>query len=91
MVHEGYNAPAREVLRHVGFANALSTAAISSVPSPLLLRGSRLFLLIHVTNSEIAQKNKELLLKRRGERLEIYQTAIDLLTDWGWRKQQPEV
>lgn len=65
-------------------SNALSTAAISSVVA-LVVAGVTTFTTIHVTNSEIAQKNKELLLKRRGERLENYQTAINLLTDYAWQ------
>ncbi|WP_156945006.1 hypothetical protein [Bradyrhizobium sp. Ec3.3] len=70
-------------------SNALSTVAISSVVA-LIVSGLTSFTTIHVTNSEIAQKKEELQLKRRGERLENYQTAIDLLTDYGWRSDDPK-
>jgi hypothetical protein len=39
----------------------------------------------HVKDVEVSQKNQEYQLKRRAERQETYQTAIDLLTDMQWR------
>ena len=69
--------------------NVISTAAISGVVAILVAAGTT-FTTIHVTNTEIAQKNEELSLKRRSERLEIYQQAIDLLTDRGWRSDDPK-
>jgi hypothetical protein len=38
-----------------------------------------------VANIEARQKTWEVELRRRDERLETYQKAIDLLTDFGWR------
>jgi hypothetical protein len=69
--------------------NALSTVAISSVIA-LIVAGGTTLTTVHVANSEIAQKNKELLVKRRSERQENYQTAIDLLTDLSWRRGDPK-
>jgi len=70
-------------------SNVLSTAAISGLVA-LVVAGITSFTTFYATSSEIAQKNKELVLKRRGERLENYQTAIDLLTDFGWRSGDPK-
>jgi hypothetical protein len=39
----------------------------------------------HTASVETRRRNWEYQVKRRGERQETYQTAIDLLTDWGWR------
>ena len=43
------------------------------------------FATLHVADIETSRKNLEYQLKRRSERLETYQRAIDLLTDYGWR------
>ena len=40
----------------------------------------------HTASVETRRRNWEYQVKRRGERHETYQTAIDLLTDWGWRE-----
>jgi hypothetical protein len=40
---------------------------------------------LHVADIETSRKKLEYQLQRRSERLEIYQKAIDLLTDYGWR------
>jgi hypothetical protein len=69
--------------------NVLSTAAISGVVA-IIVAGATTLTTIHVANTEIAQKNEELQLKRRSERLENYQKAIDLLTDRGWRSGDPK-
>ncbi|MBR0778734.1 hypothetical protein JQ625_28235 [Bradyrhizobium diazoefficiens] len=70
-------------------SSPLSTLAISSLVA-LVVAGITTFTTIHVTNSEIAQKNEELRMKRRSERLESYQKVIDLLTDYGWRSGDPK-
>jgi hypothetical protein len=44
----------------------------------------------HVANVETNRKSLEYQLKRRSERQETYQTAINLLTDWGWRQGDPD-
>jgi hypothetical protein len=69
--------------------NVLSTAAISGAVA-IVVAGATTLTTIHVAKIEIAQKNDELLLKRRSDRRENYQTAIDLLTDWGWRRDDPK-
>jgi hypothetical protein len=69
--------------------NVLSTAAISGVVA-IIVAGATTLTTIHVANIEMAQKNDELQLKRRSDRRENYQTAIDLLTDWGWRSGDPK-
>ncbi len=69
--------------------NVLSTAAISGVVA-IAVAGATTLTTIHVANIEIAQKNDEVQLKRRSERQENYQTAIDLLTDLGWRSGDPK-
>jgi hypothetical protein len=38
-------------------------------------------------NMETRRQQWEYRQKRRSERQETYQTAIDLLTDWGWRHE----
>jgi hypothetical protein len=70
-------------------SNVLSTAAISGVVA-IIVAGATTLTTIHVANIEAAQKNEELQLKRRSERLENYQTAVDLLTDLGWRIGDPK-
>jgi hypothetical protein len=40
---------------------------------------------VYVKDVEVRQKNQEYQLKRRAERQESYQAAIDLLTDMQWR------
>jgi hypothetical protein len=70
-------------------SNVLSTAAISGVVA-IIVAGVTTLTTIYVTNTQIAQKKEELQLKRRSERLENYQTAIDLLTDRGWRSDDPK-
>jgi len=70
-------------------SNVVSTAVISGMVA-ILVAGVTTLTTIHVANTEIAQKNEELLLKRRSERLENYQKAIDLLTDLGWRSDVPK-
>ena len=70
-------------------SNVLSTAAISGVVA-IIVAGATTLTTIHVANIEAAQKNEELQLKRRSERLENYQTAVDLLTDLGWRSDDPK-
>ena len=66
-------------------SNVLSTAAISGVVA-VIVAAITTFTSIYVARSEIAQRNEELLVKRRGDRLASYQKAIDLLTDWEWRR-----
>jgi hypothetical protein len=70
-------------------SNVLSTAAISGVVA-IIVAGVTTLTTIYVTNTQIAEKKEELQLKRRSERLENYQTAIDLLTDRGWRSDDPK-
>jgi len=70
-------------------SNVLSTAAISGVVA-IIVAGATTLTTIHVANIEAAQKNEELQLKRRSERLENYQTAVDLLTELGWRIGDPK-
>jgi hypothetical protein len=41
---------------------------------------------LYVADIETSRKKLEYQLKRRSERLETYQKAIDLLTDYGWRR-----
>jgi hypothetical protein len=70
-------------------SNVLTTAAISGVVA-IIVAGVTTFTTIHVANIETAQKYEELQLKRRSERLENYQKAIDLLTDRSWRSGDPK-
>lgn len=65
----------------------LSTALISGVVS-VVVAGVTTFATIQVTKMQLAEKEEELQLQRRSERLENYQTAINLLTDWGWRRSE---
>jgi len=66
-------------------ATVVATAAISAVVA-VLVAGVGAFATAHVANIETSRKGLEYQLKRRSERQETYQTAIDLLTDWGWRE-----
>ena len=59
-------------------SNVLSTAAISGVVA-VIVAAITTFTSIYVARSQIAQRNEELLVKRRGDRLASYQKAIDLL------------
>ena len=62
----------------------IATAAISgAVGVVAALVGA--FATAHVANVETRRKSTEYQLKRRSERQETYQTALDLLGDWGWR------
>jgi hypothetical protein len=47
---------------------------------------------LYTANAETRRRRWEYRAKRRDERQETYQTAIDLLTDWGWRRygQDPD-
>jgi hypothetical protein len=62
----------------------MATTAISGAVA-VLVAGVGAFTTTHVANVETSRKTLEYQLKRRNERQETYQTAIDLLTDWGWR------
>jgi hypothetical protein len=62
----------------------IATAAISGTVA-VLVGGLGAFTTTHVANVETNRKILEYSLKRRSERQETYKTAIDLLTDWGWR------
>jgi ABC-type branched-subunit amino acid transport system permease subunit len=42
----------------------------------------------HTTKVETRRRNWEYQVKRRAERQETYQKAIDLLTDWGVARRQ---
>jgi hypothetical protein len=67
-----------------GRVTTIVTAAISGAAGFLgALVG--VFGTAHVANIETRRKKWEYQLKRRSERQDTYQTAIDLLTDWGWR------
>ena len=63
----------------------IATAAISGAVA-VLVAAVGAFTTTHVANVETSRKNLEYHLKRRSERQETYQTAIDLLTDRGWRE-----
>ena len=70
-------------------SNVLSTAVISGVVSIIVAAvtaGITTFATFQVAKMQLAQKNDELELQRRSERRENYQTAINLLTDWEWRR-----
>lgn len=60
------------------------TAAISGAVT-VLVAGVTTFTTFHVASVETDRKRLEYQLKRRSERQETYQKAIDLLTDRGWR------
>jgi hypothetical protein len=62
----------------------LATAAISGIVG-ILGAVIAAFATAHVADLENRQKNFEYVLKRRHERQEAYQTAIDLLNDFHWR------
>jgi hypothetical protein len=63
---------------------AIATAGITgSVAVLAALVGA--FATVHVANVETNRRSWEYVMKRRGERQETYQKAIDLLTDFGWR------
>jgi hypothetical protein len=62
----------------------IATAAISGAVA-VLVAGVTTFATFHVANVETERKKVEYQLKRRSERQETYQRAIDLLTDRGWR------
>jgi hypothetical protein len=63
---------------------AIATAAISGAVA-VLVAGVGAYTTSHVANIETSRKQLEYQLKRRSERQETYQAAIDLLTDFGWR------
>ncbi len=44
----------------------------------------------YLANVETRRHLWEYRMKRRAERQETYQAAIDLLTDWGWRSFDPK-
>jgi hypothetical protein len=61
------------------------TTAVISGAIALLVAAVGALSTAYVTSVETNRKNLEYELKRRSERQETYQTAIDLLTDFGWR------
>jgi hypothetical protein len=64
----------------------IATAAISGTVGVLAaLVGA--YTSAHVANVETRRRQWDYLQKRRAERQETYQAAIDLLTDWGWRQE----
>ena len=65
-------------------ASGVTTAVISSAVA-VLVAAVGAWTTTHVASIETNRKNLEYQLKRRSERQETYQTAIDLLTDFGWR------
>ena len=60
------------------------TTAVISGAIALLVAAVGALSTAYVTSVETNRKNLEYELKRRSERQETYQTAIDLLTDFGW-------
>jgi uncharacterized protein with von Willebrand factor type A (vWA) domain len=62
----------------------LATAAISGIVG-ILGATIAAFATAHVADMENQQKSIEYVLKRRHERQEAYQAAIDLLNDFHWR------
>jgi hypothetical protein len=60
-------------------------AAMIAAIAALFAAGFGLYQGINVANIAARQKTWEVELQRRNERLETYQKAIDLLTDFGWR------
>jgi hypothetical protein len=48
------------------------------------------FATLYGANLETRRRMLEYQLRRRSERQETYKTAIDLLTDWGWRREHPK-
>ena len=63
----------------------IATAAISGAVA-VLVAGVGAFTTTQVANVEASRKSLEDQMKRRSERKETYQAAIDLLTDLGWRE-----
>jgi hypothetical protein len=75
----------REVNIMASDVTLIATAAISGAVA-VLVAGVGAFTTTQVANLETSRKSLEYQLKRRSERQETYQTAIDLLTDRGWRQ-----
>lgn len=63
----------------------IGTTAISGAIA-VLVAGVGAFTTTHVANVETNRKILEYQLKRRSERQETYQTAIDLLSELDWRQ-----
>ena len=64
--------------------SGMTTAVISAAVAVLVAAVGALST-AYVASVETNRKNLEYELKRRSERQETYQAAIDLLTDYGWR------
>ena len=69
---------------------AAIVTAIAALFAALFAAGFSLYQGINVANIAARQKTWEVVLRRRDERLETYQKAIDLLTDLSWRNSDKD-